>query len=158
MAPRLAGKVAIVTGRNLNSSHPIPSQTSTKIYHPGAASGFGASIATTLSTHGARVLVADINFTSAQAVASTTTTTTSATTNPDSDSEPGKGKGEMLAVRMDVTSREDWERVVQLAVSTWGAVDVLVNCAGGTYVNKVLLPSSSSAFYSLSGESTSTLH
>ena len=46
----------------------------------------------------------------------------------------------MLAVQMDVTSREDWERVVQLAVSTWGSVDVLVNCAGGTYVNKVYMP------------------
>lgn len=58
----------------------------------------------------------------------------------------------MIPVQMDVTSRDDWEKVVQLAVRTWGAVDILVNCAGGTYKNKasqlslVLLTSYSNKF------------
>ncbi len=43
----------------------------------------------------------------------------------------------MHFVRADVTSAEDWTVVVETCVSRFGRVDVLVNNAGTSYVNKV---------------------
>lgn len=39
--------------------------------------------------------------------------------------------------KMDVTKAEDWKGVVELAVSKFGKVDILINNAGTTYRNKV---------------------
>lgn len=39
-------------------------------------------------------------------------------------------------VHMDVTSRKDWDRALQVAIDTFGGIDVLVNNAGWTYRRK----------------------
>lgn len=43
----------------------------------------------------------------------------------------------MAFCRADVTRAEDWRGAVGKAVELWGRVDVLVNNAGTSYVNKV---------------------
>ena len=128
---RLKGKVAIVTGPSVPLSHPpltspsplnpptpTPKLTLPK---PGGASGFGAAIAQRFASEGSRVLITDINAASGERIAA---------------SHPG---GNMVFERADVTSAADWEGVVRTCLSRFGAgrVDVLVNCAGGSYRNKV---------------------
>jgi 3-oxoacyl-[acyl-carrier protein] reductase len=89
-AGRLAGKVAIVTG---------------------AASGFGAGIATQFVAEGARVVIADLNGDGAQALASRLGAAT-------------------LAVRADVSSDADVKALAEAATAFGGRVDIVVNNAG----------------------------
>ncbi|KAL4786953.1 hypothetical protein BJX76DRAFT_319639 [Aspergillus varians] len=97
--PRLADKVAIVTG---------------------GGSGFGASIATRFAAEGAKVIIADINTAGGESIAA-------------QDPE------NIIFQKVDVTSAEDWKAVVQTAVNRLGRLDVLVNNAGTSYVNKPTL-------------------
>jgi 3-oxoacyl-[acyl-carrier protein] reductase len=87
---RLAGKIAIVTG---------------------AASGFGAGIATKFIAEGARVVVADRDGDGATRVA--------ASLGPDA-----------VGVRADVTKAGDVEAMVRTAIDRFGGLDILVNNAG----------------------------
>lgn len=96
---RLKDKVAIVTG---------------------AASGFGAAIARTYVAHGAKVAIADINETGAQALAK----------------ELGANA---IAVRCDVTKKADIEALVAATVKAFGTLDIVVNNAGTTHKNQPLL-------------------
>ncbi|KAL4867486.1 hypothetical protein BDV12DRAFT_119980 [Aspergillus spectabilis] len=96
---RLQGKVAIVTG---------------------GGSGFGAAISTTFASEGAKVIIADINTTGSEAVAS-------------------KNPENIIFQKVDVTSKQDWKDVVALAMTEFGRVDVLVNNAGTSYRNKPTL-------------------
>jgi len=84
----LKGKVALVTG---------------------AGSGIGAEAARLLSDHGAKVVIADRDPTSARRIAAET---------------------DGHAIQMDVASEADWTRTVAETVATFGGLDVLVNCAG----------------------------
>ncbi|KAL1655235.1 hypothetical protein SLS61_002119 [Didymella pomorum] len=93
---RLDGKVAIVTG---------------------AGSGFGAGIALRYAQEGAKVLVCDINESTAQATAS-------------------KDSANLAAHKMDVTKRTDWEATMAAVKEKFGRCDILVNNAGWSYVNK----------------------
>ncbi|KAJ4333071.1 hypothetical protein N0V87_007890 [Didymella glomerata] len=93
---RLDGKVAIVTG---------------------AGSGFGAGIALRYAQEGAKVLVCDINESTAQATAS-------------------KDSANLAAHKMDVTKRADWEATMAAVKEKFGRCDILVNNAGWSYVNK----------------------
>lgn len=88
--PLLLGKVAVVTG---------------------AARGIGAEIARTLHTHGATVVLADLDEAAAQSVAADT-----------------GGVG----LACDVTSDEDVQRLVSETVDRHGRLDVFVNNAGIT--------------------------
>ncbi|KAL5334396.1 hypothetical protein BJX70DRAFT_378386 [Aspergillus crustosus] len=97
--PRLQGKVAIVTG---------------------GGSGFGAAISTTFAAEGAKVIIADINVSGSEAVAS-------------------KSPDNIIFQKVDVTSEQDWKNVVSLAIERFGRVDVLVNNAGTSYRNKPTL-------------------
>jgi sorbitol-6-phosphate 2-dehydrogenase len=81
----LAGQVAIVTG---------------------AAQGLGAALATRLAAEGCKVIVADINLTGAEEVASRLP--------------------EAVAVKVDVTDEDDVEGMVRLAVERYGKLDLLV--------------------------------
>ena len=95
--PRLSGKSAIVTG---------------------AASGFGAAIATRFAEEGARVVVADLQQEAGQAVAA---------------------RIGGLFVRCDVSRAEDVQQLVAAAMQAHGRLDVVVNNAGLTHANKPAL-------------------
>lgn len=89
---RLKDKVAIVTG---------------------AASGIGKEIARAYAREGARVVIADLNQTAADAIAA----------------ELG-GPLKALAVAMDVTNEQQVEEGVARTVAQFGKIDVLVSNAG----------------------------
>jgi len=89
---RLKDKVAIVTG---------------------AASGIGKEIARAYAREGARVVIADLNQTAADAIAA----------------ELG-GPLKALAVAMDVTNEQQVEEGVARTIEQFGKVDVLVSNAG----------------------------
>jgi len=87
---RLDGKRAIVTG---------------------AGSGIGRAITIRLASEGARVILADLDESAIENVAS-------------------EIDGETLVQRADVTKAADVEALVACAVSEWGGLDVMVNNAG----------------------------
>jgi NAD(P)-dependent dehydrogenase (short-subunit alcohol dehydrogenase family) len=80
----------------------------------GAASGIGRATALIFAREGANVVCADINEQGAR--------DTAAAVN-------GAGS-QALALKADVTSREDVDEMVQRAVAAFGAVDFLFNSAG----------------------------
>ena len=84
----------------------------------GAAGDVGRSIVSRLSEEGAAVLATDFNE---EVLAKTVATTVA-------------GGGRVVAAKHDVTSEDDWHRVVTNAVATFGGLDILVNCAGAIRV------------------------
>ena len=80
----------------------------------GAASGIGKEIARTFAAAGARVVIADLNFSAARAAAE----------------ELDRSGEHVIAVAMDVTSESDVESGMAAAVSAFGRIDVLVSNAG----------------------------
>ncbi|MHA6260755.1 SDR family oxidoreductase [Sporosarcina sp. CAU 1771] len=80
----------------------------------GAASGMGKSIAELYASEGANVIVADLNFEGAEAVVQ-------------SISSNG---GTATAVKVNVTSQEDIDNMIDTAVNEYGTLDILVNNAG----------------------------
>lgn len=75
-----------------------------------AGSGIGAATAKRLAAEGACVVVADLSGTRAQAIGST--------------------GGEVAWLKMDASEAPAVEALVELALSRWGRLDVLVNNAG----------------------------
>ncbi len=90
---RLEGKCAVVTG---------------------AGRGLGASVAELFAREGARVVVSDVDGTSAHGTARRIV----------------DAGGEAVGLHADVTSAADAERLMQTAVERFGGLDVLVNNAG----------------------------
>lgn len=86
----------------------------------GAASGFGAGIAQLFAKEGARVAAADLNEGGAREIAATL------------------GK-DSLAIACDVSSAADVQRAVDETHNRFGRIDVVVNNAGTTHVNKPML-------------------
>lgn len=80
----------------------------------GGASGIGRAVSLAFAAEGARVVVADIDTTGAEEVAS----------------DAAADGREALAVRMDVTDTASVRGAVDRAVATWGRIDVLANVAG----------------------------
>lgn len=80
----------------------------------GARRGMGKAHALTLAKAGAKVVVADISQEDCQKVVK----------------EIEKNKGQAIAVKCDVTKKEEVEAMIKAAVSKWGKIDVLVNNAG----------------------------
>jgi 3-oxoacyl-[acyl-carrier protein] reductase len=93
----------------------------------GAASGFGACIARRYVEEGARVVLADINFDAANALAS----------------ELGSNA---LAAACDVTQGDQVQATVDLCVSHFGIPDIVVNNAGTTHRNQPLMDVDESTF------------
>ncbi|WP_187429538.1 4-formylbenzenesulfonate dehydrogenase TsaC1/TsaC2 [Roseobacter fucihabitans] len=91
---RLTGKTAIVTG---------------------GASGFGAGIVRKFTAEGARVMIADINPTTARDLAD-------------------QMGDHALACTVDVSDGASVDAMAQTAMTTWGHVDILVNNAGVTHL------------------------
>jgi NAD(P)-dependent dehydrogenase (short-subunit alcohol dehydrogenase family) len=87
---RFDGKTAIVTG---------------------AARGIGRAIAVRLASEGARVMIADIDETTAHTTA-------------------GDLGEHVVAQSLDVTSEASWTTAVERVLSDWGKIDILVNNAG----------------------------
>ncbi|KAL4804936.1 hypothetical protein BDV18DRAFT_23174 [Aspergillus unguis] len=83
----------------------------------GGGSGFGAAIATRYAAEGAKVVIADINTAGGDAVAA-------------------KSPENIISLKVDVTSADDWAAVVDTTVKKFGRVDILVNNAGTSYRNK----------------------
>ncbi|WP_373095271.1 glucose 1-dehydrogenase [Zhongshania sp.] len=77
----------------------------------GAASGMGKADAIRLAAEGAKVVLTDLNEADGQAVAA----------------QIGEAA---IFLKHNVTSEDDWKRVVSTAVSHFGRLDVLVNNAG----------------------------
>ena len=80
----------------------------------GGARGMGAAEARLFAREGARVVVADVLEAEGQAVAA----------------EVSAGGGQSVFARLDVTSESDWAQAIALAVSRFGALNVLINNAG----------------------------
>ncbi|MBM3568648.1 MAG: glucose 1-dehydrogenase [Alphaproteobacteria bacterium] len=77
----------------------------------GAASGLGKAIAEMLAREGARVACSDLNLSGCEAVA--------------------RGIGAAArAYRHDVASEADWNQVMAAVERDFGALNILVNCAG----------------------------
>lgn len=86
----------------------------------GGAQGFGEGIAKRFVAEGARVVVADLNEAGAKNVAA----------------RLGK---HAVSCRADVSKSADVKAMVGLAQSAFGRLDIVVNNAGTTHVNKPLL-------------------
>ena len=80
----------------------------------GARRGMGRSHAITLAKAGAKIVVADISLKDCEIVVD----------------EIKKMKGEAMAVKCDVTKKEEVDSMVKAAVKKWEKVDILVNNAG----------------------------
>jgi len=80
----------------------------------GARRGMGKSHAIKLAKAGAKVVVSDISQEECQSVVD----------------EIKKNGGEGLAVKCDVTKKEEAENMVRAAVDKWGKIDILINNAG----------------------------
>ncbi|MFA7555795.1 MAG: glucose 1-dehydrogenase [Spongiibacteraceae bacterium] len=92
---KVANKVAIITG---------------------GGSGLGKASCIHMASHGATVVVADINQEAAEKTAD----------------DIIKSGGKALATTMDITQIKDIDAVIKLTLETFGKVDVLVNNAGIT--------------------------
>jgi len=80
----------------------------------GARRGMGRTHALALARAGAKVVVADISLEECQKVVE----------------EIKKEKGEAMAVKCDVSKKEEIDEMVRKTIEKWGKIDVLVNNAG----------------------------
>lgn len=88
----------------------------------GGARGLGAGHAQRLAEEGARVIIGDVLDAEGEQTAAAL-----------------EAKGLTVHfLHLDVTSREDWRRVIAAAVERFGGLDVLVNNAGIIHINPLL--------------------
>lgn len=88
----------------------------------GGGNGIGAASCRRFAEHGAKVVVADVQ---ADRAAETAAAITDA-------------GGDAISIGVDVTSRDDNDAMAQLAVDTWGGIDIVLTAAGishGGYVS-----------------------
>lgn len=80
----------------------------------GARRGMGKADALALAKAGAKVVVSDISQEDCEKVVE----------------EIKKNRGEAIALKCDVTQKEEVDNMIKAAVDKWGKVDILVNNAG----------------------------
>ncbi|OBT92149.1 Dehydrogenase reductase SDR member [Pseudogymnoascus verrucosus] len=85
----------------------------------GAGFGFGAGITEKFVAEGAKVVLVDINAANGESVAA------------------AQPQGSAVFLQGDVTSEADWCKALDLAISSFGRLDVVVNNAG--IVNKAIV-------------------
>lgn len=83
----------------------------------GGGAGFGSGIVEKFVFEGAKVVVVDINEENAKQVAL---------------KQPGKS---CVGIKGDVSSESDWKHTLEVALETFGKLDVVVNNAGVTYLS-----------------------
>ncbi len=88
----------------------------------GAGSGIGRAVALSLAKAGARVAVSDINLGWAEQVSK----------------EVSAGGGEAMALKLDVTRKEEAEEAVARIRKKWSHLDIWVNNAGVSTMNRFL--------------------
>lgn len=88
----------------------------------GAGSGIGRATALAFGKEGAKVVVTDINLENAEKTADILMA------HPDKSGRGGKC--EAIALKVDISNREDVEMMVKITVETFGRLDCAVNCAG----------------------------
>lgn len=88
----------------------------------GAGSGIGRATALAFGEEGAKVVVTDINLENAEK------TVEILMAHPDRIGRGGKT--EAIALKVDISNREDVENMVKMTVKTFGRLDCAVNCAG----------------------------
>ncbi|WDI31507.1 SDR family oxidoreductase [Hyphococcus flavus] len=86
-----------------------------KVFITGGAQGLGACFGRMLANEGARVVLTDVNLDGAEETATAINQTHDNST---------------LALKHDVTSKEDWESALGAAADFLGGIDVLINNAG----------------------------
>ncbi|MBL4618562.1 MAG: SDR family oxidoreductase [Marinicaulis sp.] len=92
-----------------------------KAFITGGAQGLGACFGRMLVDEGATVVLTDINYDGAQATAAKINETR---------------QGSAMAIKHDVTSRDEWESALAEASDFMGGIDILINNAGiGTFGN-----------------------
>lgn len=87
----------------------------------GGAAGIGRAIAELFHQKGAKLVLSDISPTVAETA-----------------KEIGNEAGSVIAVQGDVTKAADRKAAVQTGLDTFGAVDILVNCAGIALLDSAL--------------------
>lgn len=87
-----------------------------KVFVTGAAQGLGAAIAKRVAAEGAKVALADINFTGAEKLAA--------------ELNAAHGAGTAFAFELDVTDEGQWVQGLEAANKAMGGISGLVNNAG----------------------------
>ena len=92
-----------------------------KAFITGGAQGLGACFGRMLVDEGATVVLTDINFEAAKATAAKINETR---------------QGSAMAIKHDVTNRDEWESALAQAADFMSGIDILINNAGiGTFGN-----------------------
>lgn len=86
----------------------------------GAGAGIGKAIASALARAGSRVAVTDMNWEAAKNVTA----------------EIQREGGEAIALKLDVTRPDECQTVLDLVVERWGKIDIWVNNAGVSSMNR----------------------
>lgn len=80
----------------------------------GAGSGIGQGTAILFAEHGAKVIITDVNEEGLHETAKIIT----------------ENDGRVIAVKQDVSREEDWQKVISIAETKMGKLDILMNNAG----------------------------
>jgi NADP-dependent 3-hydroxy acid dehydrogenase YdfG len=92
------------------------------IWITGSGRGIGAATAIQLASRGARIVVSARTHDEIAQVAA----------------DIKKSKGQSLAIRCDVTCRDDIQTAIREVKTTWGPVDILINNAGLAVFKKII--------------------
>lgn len=87
----------------------------------GGAGGMGRAIASLLAKEGAKVTVTDINEVNGKKVAE----------------EIRREGGEVIFAKHDVSSEDDWSKVIEKTLAEFGKLDILVNNAGVMLIREI---------------------
>src|SRR5215472_16405495 len=91
----------------------------------GGGSGFGEAIAKRFAEEGAKLVVNDVNDAGGTRVAK--------------EIEGAQGQGSATDIRADVSRTDDMARLVAGSLDRYGHLDIMVNNAGITHVNRPML-------------------